>query len=135
MEVLFLRADLLRALHKRNINPEVDFISLASYHGGMTSSGEVKILRDITTDVANRSVMLVDDILETGRTLSYAKSLLEKRQAKRVYTCILLNKDCDRARLIEPDFQAFNCPDVFVVGYGMDLDNRLRELPFIGRIM
>jgi len=127
-------ADLLRGLHAAGLAPEVDFLSLASYRRGTRSSGSVEILRDMELDVGDREVLLVDDILDTGRTLAYAKDLVAARGAKRLLTCVLLNKRVRRAVAIEADFVAFDCPPVFVVGYGMDLANRYRELPFVGRV-
>ena len=86
-------------------------------------------------DVAGRNVLLVDDILDTGRTLAYAKDLLSARGAARLVSCVLLNKRVRRAVTIEADYVAFECPPVFVVGYGMDMANRYRELPFVGRVV
>ena len=127
-------ADLLRGLHQAGLAPEVDFLSLASYRRGTRSSGSVDILRDMELDVSGRDVLLVDDILDTGRTLAYAKDLVAARGARRIGTCVLLNKRVRRAVDISADFVAFDCPPVFVVGYGMDLAHRYRELPFVGRI-
>ena len=127
-------ADLLRGLHQAGLAPEVDFLSLASYRRGTRSSGSVDILRDMELDVTGRDVLLVDDILDTGRTLAYAKDLVAARGARRIGTCVLLNKRVRRAVDISADFVAFDCPPVFVVGYGMDLAHRYRELPFVGRI-
>ena len=127
-------ADLLRGLHAAGLSPEVDFLSLASYRRGTRSSGSVEILRDMELDVSDRDVLLVDDILDTGRTLAFAKDLIAARGARRLLTCVLLNKRVRRAVAIEADFAAFECPPVFVVGYGMDLANRYRELPFVGRV-
>jgi hypoxanthine phosphoribosyltransferase len=128
-------ADLLRALHQAGLSPEVDFMSLASYREATRSSGQVEIVRDIETDVRGRSIVIVDDILESGRTLAFAKRLLSERGAVHVLTCVLLNKRVERAVPIEPDFSAFECPNEFVVGYGMDLARRFRELPFVGRLV
>jgi hypoxanthine phosphoribosyltransferase len=128
-------ADLLRGLHAAGLAPEVDFLSLASYRRGTRSAGSVEILRDMELDVSDREVLLVDDILDTGRTLAYAKDLIAARGARRLLTCVLLNKRVRRAVPIEADFVAFECPPVFVVGYGMDLANRYRELPFVGRVV
>ncbi len=128
-------ADLIRALHGAGLAPQVDFISLSSYGRGKSSSGAVKILRDVDVDVAGRDVLLVDDILESGRTLHFAKTLLAERGAGRIRTCVLLDKPVARAVQIGADFRAFECPDVFVVGYGMDLAYRYRELPFVGYIV
>lgn len=127
-------ADLIRALHKVGLQPEVDFISLSSYRKSTKSSGKVEILRDIEMDVKGRNVLLVDDILESGRTLAFAKDLVTARGAHRVLTCVLLNKPVERAVHVEADFAAFECPNVFVVGYGMDLAHRFRELPFVGQL-
>jgi len=127
-------ADLIRALHRQGLKPEIDFIFLASYGLGTVSGGEVKILRDVETDLAGREVVIVDDILDSGRTLAFAKTLLERRGARSVKTCILIGKQVPRDEAIMPDFLGFRCPPVFVVGYGMDLAHRYRELPFIGEI-
>jgi hypoxanthine phosphoribosyltransferase len=109
-------ADLVRALHRQGLAPEIDFMFLASYGAG-TEGGAVKVLRDIGSPVAERDVVIVDDILDSGRTLLFAKELLEK-----------VPREVD----ITPDFSGFECPAVFVVGYGTDIANRYRELPFIG---
>jgi hypoxanthine phosphoribosyltransferase len=128
-------ADLIRALHRAGIGPEVDFISLSSYGERVTSSGAVEVLRDIEMNVADRNVLIVDDILESGRTLAFAKRLVESRGAKRVMTCVLLDKPVPRAAPVGADFYGFKCPNVFVVGYGMDLAHRYRELPFVGNLV
>jgi hypoxanthine phosphoribosyltransferase len=127
-------ADLIRALYREGLKPEIDFIFLASYGAGTISGGRVKVLRDVETELAGREVVIVDDILDSGRTLAFAKELLEDRGALSVKTCILLDKDVPRAVLIVPDFVGFRCPPVFVVGYGTDLAHRYRELPFIGQL-
>lgn len=127
-------ADLLRGLHGAGVVPEVDFLSLASYRRGTRSSGAIDILRDMELDAAGRNVLLVDDILDTGRTLAFAKDLIAARGARRIMTCVLLNKRVHRSVEIEADFVAFDCPPVFVVGYGMDLAHRYRELPFVGKV-
>lgn len=127
-------ADLIRALHRVGLSPEVDFISLSSYRAGTRSLGRIEILRDIETDVRGRNVLLIDDILESGRTLAFAKDLITARGATRVLTCVLLDKPVARAANITADIRAFECPNVFVVGYGMDLAHRFRELPFVGRL-
>ena len=126
-------ADLMRALHRAGLAPQVEFMHLASYYEGMTSSGQVTILKDVESDVRDRDVILVDDILESGRTLAFAKDLLAARGA-RVTTCCLLEKPGKRAVHLEADIVGFRCPDLFVVGYGMDVAHSFRELPFIGVI-
>ena len=127
-------ADLIRALHREGLKPEIDLIFLASYGAGTVSGGEVKILRDVETDLVGREVVIVDDILDSGRTLHFAKALLERRGARRVKTCILIDKQVPRAAEIFPDYVGFRCKPVFVVGYGTDLAHRYRELPFIGEV-
>ncbi len=128
-------ADLLRAFYRVGLLAEVDFMILASYGAGTTSSGRVNVLRDIETDVAGRDVLLVEDILETGRTLAAARDLLRERGARRVMTAVLLDKQVERAADVAADFAGFTCPDVFVVGYGMDKAHAYRELPFIGEVL
>ena len=128
-------ADLIRALHRAGLAPEVDFMTLSSYRKSTTSSGVVDILRDIESDVSGRNVLLVDDILESGRTLAFAKDLVAARGAARIMTCVLLDKGRRRAVDITADFKAFDCPEVFVVGYGMDVGHRYRELPFVGQVV
>jgi hypoxanthine phosphoribosyltransferase len=125
-------ADLIRALHGVGLAPEVEFISLSSYRSGTASSGTVTVLRDVESDVRGRDVLLIDDILESGRTLAYAKDLLAARGARRVLVCVLLEKPGKRAVSLDADFVGFVCPDVFVVGYGMDVGHAFRQLPFIG---
>ena len=127
-------ADLIRAFYRASLLPEVDFMMLASYRKQTTSSGQVDILRDIETDVDGRDVLLIDDILESGRTLAFAKDLLAARGAKRVLTAVLLDKPGHRAADINADFKGFDCPDKFVVGYGMDMAHAYRELPFVGYV-
>lgn len=124
-------ADLLRALYEVGYSPEVEFMSLSSYGAGTQSLGQVTILHDIESGVRGRKVVLVDDILESGRTLAYAKDLLTARGAQ-VFTCVLLDKPGRRNAEIEADFVGFTCPDMFVVGYGMDVAHAFRELPFVG---
>ena len=128
-------ADLIRALHAGGLHPEVDFLMLSSYGAGTRSSGQIAVLRDVEVDLTGRWVLLVDDVLESGRTLAHAKAMLDARGVERVATCILLDKPVTRAQPITPDFTGFACPNTFVVGYGMDLDHKYRELPFIGRIV
>ncbi len=127
-------ADLVRALQREGLSPEIEFIYLASYDGAPTSAGEVRVVRDVESDLDNRNVVIVDDILDSGRTLAFAKGLMSARGAKRVLTCVLVDKQVPREAQIAADFSGFVCPPVFVVGYGMDLHNRYRELPFIGEM-
>ena len=128
-------ADLLRALYAAGLAPEVDFLTLSSYRKSRSSTGQVSILRDLDLDVQHRHVILIDDVLDSGRTLAFAKDLIAARGAARIETCVLLDKEAPRAVSIEPDYCAFACPNVFVVGYGMDVAHRYRELPFVGRLV
>jgi hypoxanthine phosphoribosyltransferase len=127
-------ADLIRALQRKGLAPEIDFIFLASYGTGTTSRGEVKVLRDVESELKGRDVVIVDDILDSGRTLAFAKALLASRGSRSVRTCVLLDKKVPHEAEIVPDFIGFHCPPVYVVGYGMDLAHRYRELPFIGEV-
>ena len=125
-------ADLIRALHRVGLAPQVEFVHLSSYRAGTVSSGQVAILRDVESDVRGRDVLLIDDILELGRTVVFAKDLLMARGAQQVLTAVLLEKPGKRAVTIDADFVGFTCPDVFVVGYGMDVAHSFRQLPFVG---
>ena len=125
-------ADLLRAMHRSDLVLEVDFLSLSSYRANTTSSGQVEIVRDVESDVSGRAVVLIDDILESGRTLAFAKDLMAARGASTVSTCVLLNKPGKLATELAADFVGFECPDLFVVGYGMDMAHSFRELPYVG---
>ena len=124
-------ADLMRALHHAGLMPQVEFMHLSSYRDATVSSGQVVILKDVESDVRDRDVILIDDILESGRTIAFAKDLLAARGA-RVLTCCLLEKPGKRAVSIKADFVGFTCPDLFVVGYGMDVAHSYRQLPYIG---
>lgn len=127
-------ADLLRALHRAGVNPEVDFLTLSSYGESTVSSGTVDILRDLDLSVSGRTVLVIDDVLDSGRTLVFAKDLLAARGAQKVLTCVLVDKQVPRAVEVDADFKAFDCPNTFVVGYGMDVAHRFRELPFVAAL-
>jgi hypoxanthine phosphoribosyltransferase len=127
-------ADLLRALYRAGVEPEVDFFQVASYGAETMSSGAVEMLREVRADVAGRDVLLIDDILESGRTLTYARKVLTERGARRVLIAVALEKPHKRAVEIAADFVGFQCPDRFVIGYGMDYAGKYRELPFIGAL-
>jgi len=125
-------ADLLRAMHREGMAPQVEFMQLSSYREGTVSSGRVTITKDIEGDVRGRDVLIIDDILESGRTLAFAKDLLMARGARRVLTAVLVEKPGKRAVQFEADFIGFQSPDLFLVGYGMDVAHSYRELPFVG---
>lgn len=124
-------ADLIRAFHRAGMAPEVEFISVSSYGAG-TEAGELRLLRDVETEVSGRDVILIDDILESGNTLKFTRNLMLERGANRVAIIALLDKSMRRKTEIEADFVGFECPDKFVVGYGMDVGHAFRELPFVG---
>ena len=127
-------ADLIRAMHDADVEPDVEFITVSSYGTGKVS-GEVRLLRDIDSDVKDRDVLLIDDILESGKTLTFVRDLMLERGARSVSIAVLLDKPVRRKMDIEADFVAFECPDYFVVGYGMDVAHAFRQLPYIGRVM
>ncbi len=124
-------ADLIRAMHDTGLSPEVEFIFISSYGAG-TTSGEVRVLRDIDNEVSGRDVLLIDDILESGKTLRFTRELMLSRGAKSVSIAVLLDKRMRRQTELDADFIGFECPDYFVVGYGMDAAHAFRELPFVG---
>ena len=127
-------ADLIRALHDMGQSPEVEFISVSSYGAG-TVAGELKLIRDIDTDVAGRDVLLIDDILESGNTLRFTRQLMLDRGARKVAIAVLLDKTMKHKGDIAAEHVGFDCPDHFVVGYGMDVGHAFRELPFVGVVM
>lgn len=125
-------ADLIRALSRAGADWSMDFLTLSSYGAGTESSGSVRIVRDIVDDVRGRDVLLVDDILESGLTLSFAKTLISERGARRVSICALLDKPVKRRTQLDADFVGFRAGDEFLVGYGLDWAHRFRGLPYIG---
>lgn len=126
-------ADLVRAMHDVGLAPEVEFMMLSTYGKG-TQTGQTKLIRDIESDVKGRDILLVDDILESGRTLTFARDIMLKRGAHSVAFAVLLDKRIKRKAdtPVDADFIGFECPDHFVVGYGMDVAHSFRELPFVG---
>jgi hypoxanthine phosphoribosyltransferase len=125
-------ADLVRELYAIGVHPQIDFITLSSYAEGTKSSGDVQVKRDMSDDVAGKTILLLDDILETGRTLQFATELLKARGAGTIKTVVLLEKPGKLEVDAKADFVGFSIPDKFVVGYGLDYANHYRELPFIG---
>ena len=125
-------ADLIRAMHDAGLSPEVEFITVSSYGAG-TVSGDVKVLRDIDSHVEGRDVLLIDDILESGKTLKFTRDLMMSRGAKSVSVAVLLDKSVRRQIMdLNAEYVGFDCPDYFVVGYGMDVAHAFRELPYVG---
>ncbi len=127
-------ADLVRELYRHRIHPRIDFMTLESYYDGTESSGQVHVAKDCSMDVAGAHVLVVDDILDSGRTLNVARRHLLTRGAASVRTCVLLDKPGRRQEPYEADFVGFTVDDLFVVGYGLDYAGRYRELPCIARV-
>jgi hypoxanthine phosphoribosyltransferase len=125
--VMFL-ADLIRHL---SLPLRLDFIGVSSYGAG-TTSGQLIFTKELRLDVRGRDVLLVDDILDTGKTMIRVLEKLRRLEPKRVKTCVLLNKASRRTEDVEADYVGFEIPDVFVVGYGLDFAERYRNLPFVG---
>lgn len=126
-------ADLLRALYRHGADPLVDFVQLSSYGGARASSGVVTLLKDFSVDVEGRHVLLVDDVLDTGRSLHFGKGMIEDRGAAAVKTCVLVKKLTGHADDLACDYIGFEAgADDFLVGYGMDDDGSKRGVPVIG---
>ena len=118
-------ADLVRNL---SIEATVDFLGIQSYVAGATSSGEVKITKDLDVSIARRDVLVVEDILDTGRTYHYLQGVLAARRPKSLKLVTLLDKTSRRAVPVKADYVGFQIPDVFVVGYGLDYNQQFRRL-------
>ena len=128
--VVFI-ADLVREI---DLPVEVDFLEASSYGNATESSREVRILKDLRGEIAGRDVLVVEDIVDTGFTLSHVLRLLASREPRRLKTCALLDKPSRREVEIKADFTGFEIPDEFVVGYGIDFAQRNRNLPYIGKV-
>ena len=111
---------------------EMDFMDVSSYGNSTTSSGEVKIIKDLNTSVEGRDILLIEDIIDSGLTLSYLVQLFKYRKAKSVKIVTLLDKPTGRKADIQADYVGFIVPDAFVVGYGLDYAEKYRNLPYIG---
>lgn len=126
-------ADLLRALHAHGSDPYVDFVQLSSYGGARSSSGVVTLLKDFSVDVTGKTVLLLDDVLDTGRSLHFGRGMILDRGAKAVKTGVLIKKLTGHADDVVCDYIGFEAAaDDFLVGYGMDDGGRARGLPLIG---
>ena len=128
-----LIADLMRALDRVGMAPDVAFMRLSSYGKGRESSRRVELIGDVP-DVAGRTVLLVDDIVDTGRTQAFARQLLAGCGAAQVAACMLLDKPKRREVEVKTEFVGFTIDDLFVVGYGIDYAGQYRHLPYIGTI-
>ena len=125
---LFL-GDLIRAMHRI---VSVDFMAVSSYGKGTTSSGEVRLVKDLDTGLEGRNVIIVEDIVDTGLTLSYLQEILKARSPKTLRTACLLSKPSRRMVDVQVDYIGFTIEDRFVVGYGLDFGEKYRNLPYIG---
>ena len=127
-------ADLVRELNRDGIHSRIDFTTMESYGKGTESSGAVKLVKEFNLDITGCDVLIVDDILDTGRTLTFAREYMMKKGANSVKTCVLLDKPSRRLVPIEADYVGFVIEDNFVVGYGLDYDSYYRELPYIAKV-
>ncbi len=127
-------ADLIRVLDRAGLAPRVEFMRLSNYGHGKESSGTPRLIGEVPEGVAGRRVLVVDDIVDTGRTLDYAKSLLAGKGAAKIWTCALVDKPSRREIDFTADFIGFTIDDVFIVGYGTDHAENYRHLPYIGVI-
>lgn len=119
-------------IERLDIMAQIDFIDVSSYFGGLGSTGKVKLIHDLKTDVKDRHVLIMEDIVDTGRTLKYLMDLLADRGAKSIKVCSLLNKPEGRKVDVEPDYVGFTVPKEFLVGYGLDYKGFYRNLPYVG---
>ncbi|MBP2628270.1 MAG: hypoxanthine phosphoribosyltransferase [Firmicutes bacterium] len=126
--VLFM-ADLARAI---KVPVAIDFMAVSSYGAGTNSSGVVRILKDLDEDVEGKHVLVVEDIIDSGLTLNYLLDNVKSRKPASIKLCTLLNKPERRKVNVNIDYNGFNVPDYFVVGYGLDYAEKYRNLPFIG---
>ncbi len=126
--VVFM-ADLMRSI---TIPCEIDFMVVSSYGSGTTTSGNIKIIKDLNIDVKDYDLLIVEDILDSGVTLSSLKGMLEARQPASVRICTFLDKPERRKADIKADYSGSEVPDEFIVGYGLDYDEKFRNLPYVG---
>ena len=124
-------ADLIRSLSSYALSLQVDFMTVSSYDSGTKSSGKIDMIQDIRIDISDKHVLLVDDIYDTGQTLNFVLDHLKARKPASIKTCVLLYKEVIKVKPVQLDFTGFKVPDAFVVGYGLDYDNRYRGMPDI----
>lgn len=122
-------ADLCRRI---DLPCTIDFMAVSSYGSGTSSTGQVQITKDLSGDIAGKHIIVVEDILDSGNTLSYLLKLLEQRKPASIRLCTLLDKPDRRVKPVEVHYTGFTIPDAFVVGYGLDYAERYRNLPYIG---
>ena len=126
--VVFM-ADLMRRI---DLDVSIDFMAVSSYGSGTKTSGQVRILKDLNRSVEGQNILIIEDILDSGVTLSYLTGLLWSRKPASIRLCTLLDKPERRRVDVKPDYVGFTIPDAFVVGYGLDYDERFRQLPYVG---
>ena len=130
---IYFMTDLTRNI---DLPLEIDFLGVSSYGSSTRTSGQVKIVKDLDKSIEGYDVLLIEDILDTGRTLDYVSDMLKSRKAKSISICTLLDKPARRAPdvSIAPEYVGCDVPDEFVVGYGLDYDQKYRNLPYIGAL-
>ena len=129
---VFFTCELAKRFH---VTVSIDFMSVSSYGAGMSSSGVVKIVKDLDESITGKEVLIVEDIIDSGRTLSYLMKMLRQRNPASIKLCTMLDKP--ERRVVEDvvvDYVGFHIPDKFVVGYGLDYNQKYRNLPYIGII-
>ena len=119
-------------MQKLTVPVEIDFMSVSSYGSSTKTSGVVKVVKDLDSDIAGKHVLLVEDIIDSGLTLSYVKELLLQREPKSLKICTILDKPSRRKTEVQVDYVGFAIPDEFVIGYGLDYAQKFRNLPYVG---
>ena len=127
--VVVFFADMIRAIP---IDCQIDFMAVSSYGGGTESSGKIQVKKDLSADIEDRHVVILEDILDTGLTLRHTVDYLMTKHPASLKICTLLDKPDRRKAEIQADYIGFTVPNLFVVGYGLDFDERYRNLPYIG---
>ena len=127
--VVMFFADMIRAIP---LDCQIDFMAVSSYGGGTQSSGKIRIQKDISVDLAGRHVVILEDILDSGLTLSHTAAYLKTKGPASLKICTLLDKPDRRKAEVQADYVGFNIPNLFVVGYGLDFDENYRNLPYVG---
>jgi hypoxanthine phosphoribosyltransferase len=130
---LMFTADLARAL-PADAHVEIDFLAISSYGSGRRSSGEVRLLKDAADSIEGKHVIIVEDIIDNGLTLRYLQGLLESRKPASLGSCVLFDKPYNRGADVPIEYKGLLCPNAFVVGYGLDYQERYRNLPYLARL-
>ncbi|WP_300359360.1 hypoxanthine phosphoribosyltransferase [Fusobacterium sp.] len=129
--VMFM-SDLIKEI---SMDLRIDFMKVSSYGGGTNSTGVVKILKDVDLDLTGKDVLIVEDIIDTGLTIVNVKDFLKQKNPNSIKVCTLLDKPSRRLVEVEGEYVGFEIPDEFVVGYGLDLDEKYRNIPFVGKFV